>query len=343
MVSQAISIVLSIFIMIALGAWLARIGWLNEAGAALVSQLVVKVALPFMIVNSLFTSFDRATLWAALPTLAAPLISVAIGVWLGRLVGRLTGIPENRRGAFASMFAFSNSVFIGVPVSLALFGDGALPYTLIYYIANTTLFWSVAVRLLARDGGQPAPAGKLADVPRYLAARLKGQAGAADEPQFAAARQALSAVRKALPLPLVTFFACAALILLGVRLPDFALTAARYVGGMVTPLSLFFIGALMMRMLSRGPVRWQKGFSWVLLGRFVVSPLVMLALSRVFPMSAALRDVLIIQASMPVMSSTSIVADSLGADAEYVAGATTLSTMVSLVAIPLYMMILRGL
>ena len=37
----------------------------------------------------------------------------------GRLVGRLTGIPENRRGAFASMFAFSNSVFIGVPVSLA--------------------------------------------------------------------------------------------------------------------------------------------------------------------------------------------------------------------------------
>ena len=49
-------------------------------------------------------------------------------------------VPANRRGVFISMFAFSNSVFIGVPVSTALFGEEAVGFALLYYIANTSIF-----------------------------------------------------------------------------------------------------------------------------------------------------------------------------------------------------------
>lgn len=341
MVSEAISIVLSIFIMIAVGAWLAHLGWLNEAGTALVSKIVVKVALPFMIVNSLFTSYTRETLLQNLPTLIAPLISVAIGVGAGLAVGRLIRVPEKRRGVFACMFAFSNSVFIGVPVSLALFGEGALPNTLVYYISNTLLFWSVGVPMMRRDAGGDAIRGRIADVPGYLMALLRRDASSA-APRYDRARATLQTIRQSIPLPLISFFACAALIILGVKMPGPVLTAAKYMGGMVTPLSLFFTGALIMRMFGHGPVRWQRGFSWMLVGRFVVSPLVMLGLSMFFPISGDLRDVLIIQSSMPVMASTSIVAESVGADAEYAATGTTLSTLVSLIAIPIYMLLLKG-
>jgi len=43
---------------------------------------------------------------------------------------------------------------------------------------------------------------------------------------------------------------------------------------------------------------------------------------------------------MPVMSQTPIVAGSMGSDEEYGAGGVALSTLISLIAIPVYMAIL---
>ncbi len=87
------------------------------------------------------------------------------------------------------MFAFSNSVFIGVPVSRALFGEAVLPYTLLYYLANTSLFWGRGLPLMRRWGG---------------AARGR---------------------RQAPPVPLVVILICFLLVLARFRPPQFFMDA----------------------------------------------------------------------------------------------------------------------
>ena len=303
MVMEAINIVLSIFMMIGLGMLLYHIGWLKSEHEPLLSTLVVRFALPFMIIDNLFSQFTKEGLLSNLVGLLIPWVSLLATWAFGMILARLKNIPKGRRGVFCCMFTFSNSVFIGVPVSLALFGNEALPYTLLYYIANTSLFWSLGHAAMCRDSHQES--------------KLN--------------------LKKLLPLPLLVFFASVILILLGIRLPPFVLGASQYIGRLVTPLSMLFIGAMLMRMIKSKMIRWESDYFFVLAGRFLVAPALFLGCSRFIPMTPLMRNALLIQASMPVMSQTPIVAAAAGADAEYAAGGIAATTLGSLLSLPAYM------
>jgi predicted permease len=304
MVLNAVGIVLSIFLMIGVGMLLIHLGWLRDEHAEVISRLVVSVGLPAMIINNIFTQFTRDELLSSAVGILIPVVSILASILVGLLAARAFHIEKARRGVFVCMVAFSNSVFIGVPVSLALFGEKAMPYALMYYIANTSIFWSLGYALMRKDSGQ------------------KG---------------ALN-VKKLLPLPLATFLVCIALLLLGAWLPTFILDAAKYIGNLVTPLSMIFTGMVLMRMLKGGKVRWQRGYTLLLIGRFLVAPGLLILTTKFFPNAPELmRNALLIQAAMPVMAQTPIVAKACGGDDEYAAGGVALSTLCSLIAIPAYM------
>jgi len=78
-------------------------------------------------------------------------------------------VRKDRRGTFASMFSLSNTIFIGLPVNLMLFGDSSLSYALLYYIANTILFWTIGVYGIARDAAIIAASGPRSRLNRGLA------------------------------------------------------------------------------------------------------------------------------------------------------------------------------
>ncbi|ETJ37154.1 Auxin Efflux Carrier, partial [human gut metagenome] len=60
-------------------------------------------------------------------------------------------VPRGRRGIFINMVVNDNCLFIGLPVQIALFGQEALPYFLLYYIGNTISVWMVGVFLIELD------------------------------------------------------------------------------------------------------------------------------------------------------------------------------------------------
>ena len=342
MVLSAVNIVLAIFIMLGAGMLMYRAGWINDGNLSLVSRLVMKVAFPSMVISNIFTNFDRASLVSSLGNVAAPFLSILLCLPPALLCAKLIRLPRGRRGVFSACFLFSNSVFIGVPVSTALFGEGVISYTLLYYIANTSLFWSMGVYMLGRDSGT-AQSPEKADwrgLWAYFLARVMRKPDAKADPQYDGARLALSKLNKVLPAPLYTFIICVALMLCGVQPPAFILSASKYLGNMVTPLSLIYTGAVIMRMIRQKRVRWQKGYEWILLSRFALAPALMAGLAALFGMVPLMRNALIMEAAMPVMASIPIAAADSGSDGEYAAGAMALSTFLSLLVIPLYMLIL---
>ena len=48
-------------------------------------------------------------------------------------------------------FVNANTIFIGLPLNIALFGNQALPYFLVYYITNTVSTWTLGVYLMTSD------------------------------------------------------------------------------------------------------------------------------------------------------------------------------------------------
>ncbi len=338
-VTNAVNIVLSIFIIIGMGIYLTWKNRLNDENAALVSHLVVKVALPCSIISNLFTSFDSASMLECIKGLFAPTISIFLLLLLGMGLAALLNLPKKRRGVFACMVCSSNTVFIGVPVSTALFGDAVMPYTLLYYFANTVIFWTLGIMLLQKDSGAKF-GGDFKALPSYLVKKAKAALRGETAPVEPAAQTALDMLRKMVPLPIVVFVLCVVLVLMDVQMPAFVLNAAGYVGGMVTPLSLFFIGIVVMRMIRQKNFRWERGYLTLIISRFVLSTMLMFFCAKIAGLPEIMTKVLIVQAGMPIMSQTPIVAGSMGSDEEYAAGAVALTTLLSLVAVPIYMMAL---
>ncbi len=301
MALDAVMIVLSIFLLLGTGMFLTHRGWIDAGGAKLLARLTVSVGMPGLVLNNVLTQFDRQGLASSLWAILVCYLSMGLSVLLSWGAARLIAIPVKRRGAFMCAFSFSNCVFIGLPVAVALFGEEATPYALIYYIANTSLFWSLGNYLLARDGG-----GK----------------GRLD-------------LKKLIPAPLVAFVLGVAMVLLGLTLPPFVLSACQYLGALVTPLSLIYTGYVVMGMIKARQVRWEKGYGVILLARFLLTPALTWLCAQFIPVSGQVLPVLLIQTAMPVMASVAIAAGDQGADAPYVAGSIALSTFAFLATLPI--------
>ena len=156
---QIIESVLAILLMIGIGVFAAWKMGFNEQNSTALPKLVIGITLPAYMISNIAANYSSESLIAMAPGLVVPFAALGICYVLGAFVARLIDLPKNRRGTFNSMFALSNTIFIGLPVNLILFGEKSIPYVLLFYIANTVLVCTIGVYGISRDGDSAATKG----------------------------------------------------------------------------------------------------------------------------------------------------------------------------------------
>ncbi|WP_238900702.1 AEC family transporter [Clostridium sp. YIM B02500] len=307
---NALGSVFSIVLMISTGFFLSHKGWFDEKTSKLFSRLVCNLAIPCLMISQFTESFDKEKLLSLSDGLFAPFTSMAIGYIIAVIVSKAIKVDKKRIGTFRSMFFVSNSIFIGLPVNMALFGEKSIPNVLLYYIANTTFFWTLGVYEISRDGDSTN-----ANIFSF------------------------DTIKRIMSPPLLSFTFAVLLILLDIHLPKFVLDTCKYFGNLTTPLAMLFIG------ITIHSVNFKEfRFSWdmlaILLGRFVISPILILLLCNFANTPLLMKEVFVIQAAMPVMTNTAIVSKRYNADYEYATINTIITTIFSLIVIPIYMLLL---
>lgn len=311
-VLNALQSVLSIAVMIALGYYLTRKGLFNEDVSVLFSRLVVNVSLPALMVSNLITAFNREKLYSAGKGVIIPFASMLICYAAAIVVAKLIKIKPERRGIFQAMFFASNTIFMGMPVNLALFGEQSTPYVLFYYAANTTLFWTIGIYGISMD--------------------KKGHKGGILN---------INTLKRIFSPPLLGFMAGMLLVMLELKLPDFIMESCKYIGNLTTPLSLLFIG-ITFSTINIKDIKLDKDMAALLLGRFVLSPLSVYVLALVIPIPSLMTKVFIIQSAMPVITQAALTAKAYGTDYRYAALMVTVTTILSILFIPVYMVLMNG-
>jgi predicted permease len=303
---QGIQGVLVILVMISIGYVLTDRGWFDRKTGKLMARLVTQIALPAYMISTITADFTSKELMVLLPDLFFPFLSMFILFALSFLAVKLFAVPNSHSGLFKSMFCNSNTVFIGLPVNMALFGDDSLPYVLVYYMANTTFFWTLGVYLIQRDG---------------------------DSSSRLSLKQTLS---KIFSPPLMGFIVGVILILLNIRLPKFLMSDLNYIGGLTIPLSMLFIG-FAIHQAGLNKLSLNRDNIGVLVGRFIAAPVLMTLLVLPAPMPLLMKQVFILQSAMPVMTNAPVVSELYHADSDYAAVMVTETTLLSLVEIPVLM------
>ncbi len=122
---QILTIVLPVFILIALGYGSARTGFLGEEVGTSLGQFVFTVAIPVLIFRTLATSsFDGVSPWGLW---FAYFTGVAITWTCATLIIRRVFKREARAGVIAGITAgFANTVLVAVPLVTSLYGEAGL-------------------------------------------------------------------------------------------------------------------------------------------------------------------------------------------------------------------------
>jgi len=306
---RSISGILVILGMILVGFIIGEKGWFDDKSRGLLAKLVTQVALPCYMLYTITQRFTAADLLKMLPALRFPALSMVILLGIATGVARIFAVRQDRRGLFISMFFNSNTIFVGLPINQALFGDASIPYVLIYYMCNTTFFWTLGSYLIQRDG--------------------EGEA------QF----DIRTSLKKVFSPPLMGFLLGLVMVMLQIKLPAFLASDLQYLGNLTTPLSMIFIG-LSVSHVGVKQLVLGKDQLLILLGRFVVAPLLMATIVYWAPLPSLMKQVFIIQSAMPVMTNAPVVARLYGADSDYAAVMVTETTLATMVVIPILMVLM---
>ena len=306
---RSISGILVILGMILVGFVIGEKGWFDDKSRGLLAKLVTQVALPCYMLYTITQRFTAADLLIMLPALRFPALSMVILLGIATGVARIFAVRQDRRGLFISMFFNSNTIFVGLPINQALFGDASIPYVLIYYMCNTTFFWTLGTYLIQRDG--------------------EGEA------QF----DLKTSLKKVFSPPLMGFILGLVMVMLQIKLPAFLASDLQYLGNLTTPLSMIFIG-LSVSHVGVKQLVLGKDQLLILFGRFLVAPLLMATIVYWAPLPSLMKQVFIIQSAMPVMTNAPVVARLYGADSDYAAVMVTETTLATMVVIPFLMLLM---
>ena len=301
----SITSIIPIIAIIVLGYILQVKGWFGDAFGPNLSRLIMNVALP----ASIFVSVMKYLTLDKLISLSGGLLYTFVAFILGYIVAYIAvvvfKVRPGRRGTMINTFVNANTIFIGLPLNVALFGDQALPYFLIYYITNTISTWTLGVYLMTSDS-------------------KSGQSKETSKFDW----------KKLLPAPLVGFLVALLFLILRVSIPDFATNTLTYVGNIVTPLSLIYIGIVLAK-AGLKTITFDKDTIVTLVGRFILAPLIMLLVLKFFApnMETVEFKTFMIQSATPALAVLPILANQGKGDVEFSTNVVTLSTVLFIVVI----------
>ncbi|MBO4848831.1 MAG: AEC family transporter [Clostridia bacterium] len=327
----AVAIVMCI---VAVGWLFARRGYIRREHKGLMTKLIINAGMPALVMSNILGSLDLDKLENPLLLIGLPILSMAATLAIGLLLALILKPAPVRRGGFVVMCAFSNSIFVGLPMNTGLFGEAAVPYVMIFYMVNTTFFWTVGNYLINKSG----------------------EAGRGE------AKPKLN-LKKLLSPPLIALMIAIPLLILEYRLRRNAgfmeaftswgghgivtlvqssfVRMCSYVGNIVTPLALLYIGSALHEYGVRS-LKPDRDMIAAILVRFIAAPAVMLLLCMALGLGGVGSGVFVVEAAMPVMTQAVVLAASCDADESFVAAGMCLTTLGCFVLVPALMLIMRA-
>lgn len=305
-----------LFSMIVAGFIACRSGSLSETTSGQLSKLVVNLFNPLLIVNSVLTPTQEVTGEKMLTNVLLVCIYFVIVFICGLAAVLLLRPVVHQRGLYLMMMIFSNVGFMGIPVVQSIYGKTAVVYVAVYVLGYNALLYSLGSILAERS-----------------AAKFRGQ-------ELSGQGSVWQSVKKMLNPGVIASLAAILILLLKIQVPDFVGTFFDYMGNVTIPLSMMLIGASVARMDVKDILGDVRMYLFLLM-KMLLFPLLVLLIFRSLlnfwnlSVDPVLFGIFILEMGMPVGNVTALIAQEKGADPKFCSKGIVLSTLVSILTIPL--------
>ncbi len=289
--------VLVLFVILVIGYAAGKFNILNADGTKKLSEVLLYITSPMMVLNAFFIAFSRERLVNILWILGVGAGAYVITILLSRLIYK--SFDEKIKPVLIFTAVFSNCGYMGLPLLNALFGDEGVFYGSFYTVVFYIFLWSYGFIL------------------------------------FGGKRTKVEIAKKVLLNPsLIAVYIGLIIFLFGIRMPSFIQGAVKAVGDMTMPISMLIIGGVISTVkLATVFNDWRVYMASGV--RLVLIPLIAIVVVRLTGMPTLLGAVLTTAVAMPAATSTTMFAEMFDKDTVFASKCVTISTLLSILTIPL--------
>lgn len=292
--------VIIIFILIVVGFILRKTKMIDESGSKQLTNILLLIVTPCVLINSYQKEF-RADL--AMNLLIATLFSLALHILMsiaGTLIYRKEPTNNYRINIFS--VASSNCGFMAIPLLTAVLGDMGVFYGSGYLAVFNIFYWTYGVCLYT---------GNIKSLSIKKAILNPGVIGTV--------------------IGLIFFIT-------GITLPKIIIEPIRYMSGLNTPVAMLLLGYYLANIDLKKTLTKPSIYTVSLL-RLVVFPVFAIFLAKLINFDKTATSAVIIAVSCPIATVTPLFASKFGLDAGYASELVSVSTLLSIITIPLVMLL----
>lgn len=279
-----------------------KLGYLGGEVDRKLTKVILNITMPAMTLGAVATSAELPGTRELINLLEGVAVFYGMALLLAMLLPRLIGGTKAQQSVWRFALSFPNVGFIGIPVVTAFFGPEAVIYAVIFMLPFNVLSYALG--------------------PVMLSGGFRN-----------------FSFRKLFTPAVVASVAALVMTLFRLRPPIQVGECLNIVGDITAPLSLMVIGSILAG-LPIGRV-FASPRLWALTAlRLIVLPVLLRLLLQPLGMEELALSVAIVEMAMPVAANGSMLCMEYGGDMDTMAQATFLTTLLSMVTVPLMVTVL---
>jgi len=293
--------ILTLLILAAVGLICAKICLIDDATNKKLSNLLLLLVNPLVIVLSYQRPFEQELLLGLLLAVVLGAVSFAIAAVVSHIVYRIRGSKDYAVEKFAAVYP--NSAFLGIPLINGIFGTEGVFYLTGYLTVFFAFFWTHGMIVMS-------------------------------------GKKDFSAIKKAMVSPpMLSIFVGFALFMMQIELPEVVATPIELLGSLNTPLAMLVAGASIYGAKVGRMLKDRRIYGLCAMRLLILPGLTMLVFAP-FNIPPMVLGTVIVASACPVAISLILFAHRYNKDHVYASQAFAASTVLSMGTIPLLLLFL---
>lgn len=312
-----------IFLLIGIGMILYRRKMLSEEGSKQISGLIINITNPALLICSALDDGPKASLRDLGIALAAYAVIFALLIAVGFLLPYVLRVPKNLHYAYQMLTVFGNVGFIGIPLASAVLGSESLIFVSIFNLLFNLLIYTFCISLLQRAAAEQT--GERALLPDAQ----PDESTAASTGHFSC-----GGLKKLVNAGTISAAVTILFYLGNFHVPVIISSTLTYAGRATTLLSMLVLGVSVAQMAPKDIFSNPKLYAFTLLRQILV-PIGCVLLMRTFIDNKLILNTLLLMVAVPAANMPLMLAKQMDMDTEPISQGIILTTVLSLVTVPL--------
>lgn len=288
--------VLSLFVIIAIGVLGAKVKFITKPGVASMTDIMLYLVTPCVIINSFQKEFNRELLIGFLIAFGSAVLSHIIGIILSRILIR--NEEEAKKTVLRFGAIFGNCGFMSLPLLDALLGEEGVFYGAAYVAVFNILLWTYGLKLMGSK-----------------------------EAKLSAKKILLNPGIISVAIGLILFFT-------STKLPIILGKPISFLAALNTPIPMLIIGFYVAQ-LKKNEILKVKQEYLVMAIKLIAQPILLFALLYLCSIRGNLLVACVLSASAPVAATCTMFSVKFDRDAKLAAEMMAVSTLVSIATLTL--------